>query len=673
MSLFSNILNTVTSTASKVGSAVGGAVSSILRTPTQNQTASSIPSYNTYQTTQGSGMFGESTVPMLGQVAHAQQPSNMLSSIQNNPVTSLHTTGQLRPATLPTTYQLTNFNQPMQSSIPGSPMVTPAPQAPAGYQAPAGSTPSQPMQGPAPAGFQWSGSRLTPTAQALSGQAGSSTQQFNPQQFSQLSPQFGVQGQFGAFQSPSLSGQAGFGGGMSNHLGVIGTGGSGIGAQVTSPEEEENVRAKTPQTSQQFSMGFPNPLLQNFPTPGQGSANTTPMTNIPPVDQNAQINQNAQRFQNVTAGALQQITDLKTRGVEDFSPSEVATDLTDGLDSRTFDNRINESVQKRVQELNSINPIPPQTLVDTQEQTDFLSQFPPQEQYDIRAMMDQIKLNNGYDGAIQRRAEAQNLLASITETYTKVIDDIKANPDLPKALAQRRIDEVMGKFKFSQMQAMAMLEQAQTELDSIDALIAQEFQIANFEEQRANRAMDNNRQMLSLMINSGSIAGMSDSDIQQWSQATGFPVGALQEVRRATIEGNETARMKALQSLEQSTTSSSASSQFTKTQIAKGALNAGVSIEEFSQFDVDTANAFINNNVVTQEAYLKNYTQNELLTFATDDKTGLTEDALKQLATQLGVRKLLKSWSSERRELIEKYPQQIIQLYFQQAGIPSWN
>jgi hypothetical protein len=289
----------------------------------------------------------------------------------------------------------------------------------------------------------------------------------------------------------------------------------------------------------------------------------------------------------------------------------------------------------------------------------------------MRRVADEIKMELGQAQHLAEKNEAKAVLDGFNEAMQMMVDDIKANPDLPAGLARRRMDAILEEYKPLLLAAQNTYDRAQEALDDINDQVNQALGIYTDAASLRARDRDDMRQQLNMFINSGMIGGMTDGELEIYAGKAGVPTSMLMEARELAKSDKKDAdlRRQALQKeIDESGDINTASGVFTQTQINKGAANAGLSIEEFGNFDPDTANAFVQ-GTVSANYYLKNYTQEELLEAAVGED-GLTDDELKEMAEELGVRSVWKPWSLEKKKLLEEYPTEVLTAYFNIIGAP---
>ena len=160
----------------------------------------------------------------------------------------------------------------------------------------------------------------------------------------------------------------------------------------------------------------------------------------------------------------------------------------------------------------------------------------------VREAIAQFKVNNGYDQIQKQKLDLMAQLNSTNAAFQAIVDDINNNPNLPKGLAQRRIEVLQGQQKTRINQLMGQLEIANENLSMIDKAVSEQFQLLSAERSDEERRIDNARQNLNILISSGAIAQLTDADLTRWSNQTGFSTSELSSIKNIAIkEGNDAA------------------------------------------------------------------------------------------------------------------------------------
>lgn len=176
------------------------------------------------------------------------------------------------------------------------------------------------------------------------------------------------------------------------------------------------------------------------------------------------------------------------------------------------------------------NPIPDNPVVDTFEQMDFIQKSGDPD--GMKAAIDQFRAEQTNLGNLTKdRLNVMKQVQALNETYSPILEDIKNNPNLPKGLAMRRLQEVNKSQKEVLAGFLGQLEILEMAINDQNKVVDRAFNIVSQEEDRQERAQDRARQALQMMVSSGGIGGFSDKDILAYSQATGIPTSALSKMR----------------------------------------------------------------------------------------------------------------------------------------------
>lgn len=178
------------------------------------------------------------------------------------------------------------------------------------------------------------------------------------------------------------------------------------------------------------------------------------------------------------------------------------------------------------QKLDQQTAMPENPIVDTQEQLDFINN--QQDPFGVRQAIDQFKMEQTNLGQLQgTRVELMKNVQALNEAYKPIIDDIKHNPDLPKGLARRRLEDLATTQKTTLQGFLDQLEIVGQQISDQNESVNRNFQIVTFSSNQQNQYQDNLRANLQMMINSGAIAGFSTKDINSYAQAIGISPDAL--------------------------------------------------------------------------------------------------------------------------------------------------
>jgi hypothetical protein len=194
--------------------------------------------------------------------------------------------------------------------------------------------------------------------------------------------------------------------------------------------------------------------------------------------------------------------------------------------------KIATGFQEAVTRMDTEFPIPENPVVDTAEQLEFIQNS--QDPEGLKNAMDQFRAEQTNLGSLTAdRLNVMKQVQALNQTYAPILEDIKNNPNLPKALAMRRLEQVNKSQKEVLAGFLGQLEILETAISDQNRQVDRAFQIVSKEEDKQERAKDNARQALQLMVTSGGIGGFTDNDIINYSKATGLPTSALANMRSA--------------------------------------------------------------------------------------------------------------------------------------------
>lgn len=370
-----------------------------------------------------------------------------------------------------------------------------------------------------------SGNWVIPST-AFSGMNGSGGQQVN-------SPNLSSSGV--ATGSNAASGLGGFGG-FGGFGGLGGLGGTSPFSGIYQTEEDKKRQdefqkqfktggSTTPSTS---SGGIFNGMFGNVPglnglnglfgaNPALASTPVTPQHNLPPLQA-----PNVNPTQNVND--LTQPTDPALNTSHAHSPNDV----------QAQNDAINQNFYSSKQQLDQKYPSDKGPLTtDTPEQDQFMQQSG--DPYGVKAALDAYKASNTQLFALEaQRLDVLKNIQALNSAYTPIIQDIKNNPDLPKGLAARRLQDLNTKQKDTLTGFNNQLDLLNTSIGDQNQQVNRQFNIVQFSSNQAEKATDNARQFLQVLVSTGAIGGMSDKELASLSQQTGVPISGLQKARTSS-------------------------------------------------------------------------------------------------------------------------------------------
>src|SRR3989344_4992237 len=337
---------------------------------------------------------------------------------------------------------------------------------------------TQPQQTNAPQpGMPGTGGRPTPLA-GTTGVAGvGGNQTSTPQQ------SFNVGGISGGIPSMS-TGEAGVSGGSAK-TGLRGAAGglntSSVGSTVITPEEEKRRAVE---------------ILTKNPTSNQ-SGNIVRKDGV---------------FVDITTGQV-----LGRDGAGASPRFDVATPKTPYNVSDILSGQANTDIQNLIKE--------------TPEQDAFVNSQQGNLRVTMSQQMDASREKYGLPGLEKNRIDVMNTIQASNQAFTAIIKDIRDNPNLPKGLAARRIQEFTRENSINIQNLIGQLDILNQQIGDANSLVNQEFKIEELAQNQENRLRDDMRQNLNMLITSGAIGNLSDADLQKYADGSGITIESLKAMR----------------------------------------------------------------------------------------------------------------------------------------------
>lgn len=178
--------------------------------------------------------------------------------------------------------------------------------------------------------------------------------------------------------------------------------------------------------------------------------------------------------------------------------------------------------------------VPPNPVVDTQEQSAFMDQSA--DPFGVKSAIDQFKAEQTNLGQLETsRVELMKNIHALNEAYNPIIKEIKDNPNLPKALAKRKIENLAVSQKETLQGFLDQLQIVGQQISDQNETVNRAFNIVSFSSNQQDKATDNMRQQLQLMLSSGAIAGFTDLELKTFAQASNMPYQALVKAKEAAL------------------------------------------------------------------------------------------------------------------------------------------
>lgn len=185
-------------------------------------------------------------------------------------------------------------------------------------------------------------------------------------------------------------------------------------------------------------------------------------------------------------------------------------------------------VDTKLKEQSASNPPPKDPVVDTPEQSQYIQDQPQDIQGQLREWMDNWRVSNGVPQLESARLDTLNNITAINKAIKEATDDIKSNPDLPKALALRRMDAVQKQFADTLSTLEGSLKEITAQLDMQNQALNRELGIQQFGLEYANSQRKAQYDLFSTMLSAG--MEITDENRKEWAQRLGVSEGALKGI-----------------------------------------------------------------------------------------------------------------------------------------------
>lgn len=325
--------------------------------------------------------------------------------------------------------------------------------------------------------------------------------------FSGLSGSGGSGGSGGAgFSSTPATMQGTQGGGGSAFTGLLSGVGSTGGSSTTSDEQQrldaqkKDTRLLSPQTA-----GAVNNIVNQPKQP----LNAPAVPNV--ID--ASYLQEAQKTLNSISSAGSSLSEV---------------------DKQTLLDNLAQNLVSAKSKLDQQYSLPTNPVEDTAPQLEFINTS--EDPFGVKQAIDAYKMANTDLGSLlTTRVELMKNVQALNQAYAPIIKDIKTNPDLPKALSRRRLEDLAVTQKETLQGFLDQLSIVNQQVSDQNEMVDRAFNIVTNAQSQTNKNQDNMRANLQLMINSGAIAGFNQADIQNYSRSLGVSPESLKSLRESAL------------------------------------------------------------------------------------------------------------------------------------------
>jgi hypothetical protein len=197
---------------------------------------------------------------------------------------------------------------------------------------------------------------------------------------------------------------------------------------------------------------------------------------------------------------------------------------------------INTAVQTRQAYLSSLRTV--DSTIDSRALSEYLNGLSETEKSTAAGYIDNMKKSLGIPEIDSNVLKLLDSMSATNEVYNRMIKDIRDNPNLPRALADRRIKVLADEQKAQVTQMQSQLEQLNYLRDSAYKQLELGLNIYKADEDAKARNQANNRQLLQILADNGGLANLTEDQLVYWSQLTGVPVGSMRALSRAASTGD---------------------------------------------------------------------------------------------------------------------------------------
>lgn len=180
--------------------------------------------------------------------------------------------------------------------------------------------------------------------------------------------------------------------------------------------------------------------------------------------------------------------------------------------------------------------LPPNPVEDTPAQIEWLNQ--QADPTGAKLAMDQWTAENtNLNQLLTDRNEVRKTIRGIEEAYKPIMNEIKSNPNMPKALARRKIEALA----FTSKEALSGLLASEANLNDAIGLQQEKvnyaFKIKEDREEAMEKQLANSRNAFNLYVNNPLLlAGLSDYEIKTLAQAAGYSPSSLTKLREEALK-----------------------------------------------------------------------------------------------------------------------------------------
>ena len=332
----------------------------------------------------------------------------------------------------------------------------------------------------------------------------------------------GLQGaglSFSSMMPPSQGESGSAGGGGSNFTGTL-SGTSGLGVPAI-PGQTQDDKTIQDQKKNQKVLNIPS----DFNIPGLTFLNgPLSVSSMPPAPIPTQPISGTQNLNNISA------TKKSTSGIVNLPQNNVN-------DRQTTIAKANNDYQTNLAAETAKNTIPQNPISYTQDQASAINSS--NDPFGLRNAIDQYKSTQ--TNLVQFETNRVNLLNNINsanQTYQRIFDDIKADPNIPKGLAAKRLAEQAKIQKPIVDGLIGQLQIVQQQIEDANNQVNRQFQIVQNAQNQQDKQKQQALDFLKFYNDTGAIAAFNSNDVQKASEITGIPTSIINNLVKNAVDPN---------------------------------------------------------------------------------------------------------------------------------------
>ena len=205
-------------------------------------------------------------------------------------------------------------------------------------------------------------------------------------------------------------------------------------------------------------------------------------------------------------------------------------------DLQTVANNAKQAIDSGVADILQKKGITPEkTLVeDTPEFNNFISNLSGEDKFSYQQFADNFRTQNGMSDWLKLKESSLAAVQTATSFYNDLIKEIKLNPDMPKAVAGKRIQMFVEQRDSILEKAKADMTMASNAIGDINTSLHSQLGIVQADKSEADKKRQINFDVFKALLESGT--AFSNAEKSQWATALGISPGALNSLVAKTAK-----------------------------------------------------------------------------------------------------------------------------------------